>query len=187
MAVHTTSQSWEDIRLTCSLLDLKVPTSTISKGHMKTFLAATTSVVAKSMEISASQVHSSTPTTALLSDNLRSGTVSFNTSWHRRGHFSNQGFAAAIDSEYGKVLDYQLYDRVCYLCSKWPEERNENNPEEYEEYWSLINFSVPRTFLVPPNRWRAPPPSKSGVGPLLVIVWCTILILVMVTHLPTRI
>ena len=136
VAVHTTSQSWEDFRLTCSLLDLKVPTSTISKRHMKTFVAATTSVVGKSMEISASQVHSSSPTTALLSDNLRSCTVSFDASWHRRSHFSNQGFAAAIDSEYGKVLDYQLYDRVCYLCSKWPEERKEKNPEEYEEYWS---------------------------------------------------
>ena len=88
------------------------------------------------MEISAKLVHSSAPTTDLLPENLRSCTVSFDASWHRRGHFSNQGFAAAIDSENGKVLDYQLYDRVCYLCSKWPEDRKENNPEEYEEYWS---------------------------------------------------
>ena len=61
--------------------------------------------------------------------------MSFDASWHRRGHFSNQGFAAAIDSEYGKVLDYQLYDRVCYPCSKWPDERKETHPDEYQEYW----------------------------------------------------
>ena len=136
LAVHTTSQSWEDFRLTCSLLDLKVPAREISKRHLKNFVGSTTRVVAKSMKISANQVHSSSPETSLLPENLRSCTVSFDASWHRRGHFSNQGFAAAIDSEYGKVLYHQLYDRVCYPCSKWPEERKENNPEDYEEFWS---------------------------------------------------
>ena len=66
---------------------------------------------------------------------LRNCTVSFDASWHRRGHFSNQGVAAAIDSELGKVLDYQLYDRVYYLCSKWNEERKTSNPEEFAEFW----------------------------------------------------
>ena len=59
----------------------------------------------------------------------------FQTSSHRRGHFSNQGFAAVIDSEFGKVLDYQLYDRVCFPCSSWTEERKTSNPEEYSKYW----------------------------------------------------
>ena len=88
------------------------------------------------MKISANQVHSSSPATSLPPENLRSCTVSFDALRHRRGHFSNQGFTAAIDSEYGKVLDYQLNDRVCYPCYKWPEERKENNPEYYEEFWS---------------------------------------------------
>ena len=139
LAVHTTSQSWEDFRLMCSILDLKVPASEMSKRHLNNFVDTTTRVVSKSMELSANQVHSSSRATDLLPENLRSCTVSFDASWHRRGHFSNQGFAAAIDSEHGKVLDYQLYDRVCYPCSKWPEERKENNPEDYEEYWSTHN------------------------------------------------
>ena len=33
------------------------------------------------------------------------------------------------------MLDYTLYDRVCYSCSKWPESQ-ETNPDEYAEYWS---------------------------------------------------
>ena len=49
LAVHTTSQSWEDFRLTCSLLDLKFPAREISKRHLKNFVDSTTRVVAKSM------------------------------------------------------------------------------------------------------------------------------------------
>ena len=136
LAIHTTSQSWEDFRLTCSLLDLKVPASTISRRHLNNFVQSTSRVVSKSMEISGDNVHSSFHSNSLLPENLRSCTVSFDASWHRRGHFSNQGFAAVIDLEYGKVLDYQLYDRVCYPCSKWPEDRKENHPADYQEYWN---------------------------------------------------
>ena len=49
--------------------------------------------------------------------------VSFDGSWHRRGHFSNQGFAGAIEVKTGKVLDYVLYERVCNKCIRWTEER----------------------------------------------------------------
>ena len=132
LAVHTTSQSWEDFRL----LDLKVPSPTILRHHMQNFVESTTRVVSKSMNVSAEKVHASSPSTTLQPENLRSCTVSFDASWHRRGHFSNQGFAAVTDSEYGKVLDCQLYDRVCYSCCKWPEERKESHPEDYEEFWT---------------------------------------------------
>ena len=40
------------------------------------------------------------------------------TSWHQRGNYSNQGFAAAIEVYSGKVLDYILYERVCSKCLK---------------------------------------------------------------------
>ena len=66
---------------------------------------------------------------------LRKCAISFDASWHSRGHYSNQGFAAAIDTDFGKVLDYSLYDRVCYSCSKWPVSRRCSCPEEIAEYW----------------------------------------------------
>ena len=49
---------------------------------------------------------------------------------------NNQGFAAVIDSEFGKVLDFVLYDRVCIHCSKWPEERKMKEPDDYAVFWS---------------------------------------------------
>ena len=59
LAIQTTSQSWEDLRLTCSLLDLKVPASTISRRHLNNFVESTSRVVSKLMEISGDNVHSS--------------------------------------------------------------------------------------------------------------------------------
>ena len=135
LAVHTTSQSWEDFRLTCCLLDLDVPTAAMSQFHLKRFVESTTSVVSRSLKGSGENVHYSLPSETSLPAHIRNCTVSFDASWHRRGHFSNQGFAAAIDSQFGKVLDYQLYDRVCYPCSHWNEESKANNPEAYTEFW----------------------------------------------------
>ena len=134
LAVHSTSQSWEDFRLTCSL-DLDVPTAAMSQRHLNLFLESTQAVVSKSMKGSGQNVHCSLQSDTSLPVHLRNCTVSFDASWHRRGHFSNQGFAAAIDSEFGKVLDYQLYDRVCYLCSSWNEERKASHPEEFGLFW----------------------------------------------------
>ena len=60
--------------------------------------------------------------------------VSFDASWLRRGHYSNQGLGAAIDSISGKGLDYDLLQRVCGNCSLWPEEQKTAHPEEYDAF-----------------------------------------------------
>ena len=103
------------------------------KTSLDKFVAASRAVVERSMEISGHKVYANSEPSTMLVPGLRECTVSFDASWHRRGHLSNQGFAAAIDSETGKVLDYSLYDRVCYLCSKWNEERKTQNPDEFAD------------------------------------------------------
>ena len=105
IAVHSTSHSWEDFRLTCCLLDLDVPTAAMSQHHLKRFVESTTSVVSRSMKASGDNVHCSLPSETSLPAHIRNCAVSFDASWHRRGHFSIQGFAAEIDSELGIVLD----------------------------------------------------------------------------------
>ena len=73
-------------------------------------------------------------------------TVRYDCSWHQRGHYSNQGFAAAIEVYSGKVLDYVLYERVCSKCLKWTEERKKDNPDDYCEYWKKHSGECPENY-----------------------------------------
>ena len=136
MAVHTTSASWEDFRLMCSILDLKPPDKNMSKTQLSMFMSASTTLAKRSMKFAGEEAYSHAAAVGDSPSGLRECAVSFDASWHRRGHYSNQGFAAAIETVSGKILDYSLYDRVCYSCSKWPESRRSSFPEEFEDYWS---------------------------------------------------
>ena len=98
------------------------------------FVAASKAVVERSMKISGQKLFSNSEPSSMVVPGTRVCIVSFDASWHRRGHFSNQGFAGAIDSFTGKVSDYALYDRVCSMCSKWDEDRKLQNPDEFAEF-----------------------------------------------------
>ena len=141
IAVHSTASSWEDFRLTCSILDLDVPASRMPKTSLDKFVAASKVVVERSMSISGQKVFANSQPSTMVVQGIRECIVSFDASWYQRGHFSNQGFAAAIDAETGKVLDYSLYDRVCYLCSRWDEERKMQKPDEFIEFWEQHKFT----------------------------------------------
>ena len=135
MAVHTTSASWEDFRLMCCLLDIKPPDKDMSRAQLNKFMGASVSIAKRSMQFAGEHAYSNASVVEESTSGLKECAVSFDASWHRRGHYSNQGFAAAIDADFGKVLDYSLYDRVCFSCSKWPESRRSSCPEEYEDWW----------------------------------------------------
>ena len=44
-------------------------------------------------------------------------TVSFDGSWHKRGHTSMYGVAAVIDVLTGLVVDYVVLSKYCHACS----------------------------------------------------------------------
>ena len=167
MAVHTTSASWEDFRLTCSLLDVKAPSRDMSKTQLTKFKKASVNVANNSMRIAGKQAYSQATPVNASESGLRDCAVSFDASWHRRGHYSNQGFAAAIDTDFGKVLDYALYDRVCYSCSKWPESRRSSCPDGSKITGPAIKTFALRTIKGPLNQWNHPVLLKSGEGPLI--------------------
>ena len=93
LAVHTTSSSWEDFRLTCSLLDIKPPTQKLSKSSLDKVMGASKAVVMRSMQYAGDHAYSESLSINTSLPGTRECTVSFDASWHRRGHFSNQGFA----------------------------------------------------------------------------------------------
>ena len=96
------------------------------------------------MSLSAKHVRASAETSNI--PDCKVCALSFDATWHRRGHYSNQGFAAAIEVNSGKVLDYVLYERVCNKCLRWTEERKRDNPEELSEYWDKHLSECPANF-----------------------------------------
>ena len=78
--------------------------------------------------------------------NCKNCAVSFDATWHRRGQYSNQGFASAIEIETGKVLDYELYERVCNKCLRWTSERKAESHDEYADFWSAHSSTCPANF-----------------------------------------
>ena len=134
LAVHCTSLSWQDFRLTCALLGLQVPARNMSQAALDKLIATTCKVSQDTMMIASREVANQIDTVPSNIQGAARCHVSFDASWHRRGHYSNQGFGAVIDSNSGKVLDYDLLQRVCKKCLAWPEERKTSEPEEYSSF-----------------------------------------------------
>ena len=89
-------------------MDLDIPSERMPRHSLDLFVAVSNTVVVRSMKISGQKVFSKLEPSTKVVPGTRECIFSFDASWHRRGHFSNQGFAGAIDSCTGKVLDYAL-------------------------------------------------------------------------------
>ena len=146
LAVHSTSISWRDFTLLCALMDLPIPGRTMNRRSLDNFSTSTDRVTQDSMSLAAAEVRDRP---SAIESNIPGAfkcDVSFDATWHRRGHYSNQGFGAAIDVVTNKVLDYMLYQRVCNKCLSWPEERRSNHPEEYSAFISEHKPTCPANF-----------------------------------------
>lgn len=77
--------------------------------------------------------------------------VTFDGSWHKRGHKSNFGVAATVDVDLGLVLDYSVCSKLCTMCTrKKMDLKNEKITEQdyntwYENHRNVceVNFSGP--------------------------------------------
>ena len=86
MAVHTTSASWEDFRLMCSLLDIKPPDEDMSRTQLIKFMGASLSIAKRFMKFAREHAYSHATVVEGSSSRLRECAVSFDASWHRLGH-----------------------------------------------------------------------------------------------------
>ena len=143
-------------------MDLPVHGHNISKRALENMRSFTSQVVEESMSLAAEVVR--TRDTAVLSNipGAYKCDVSFDATWHRRGHYSNQGFGAAIDAVSNKVLDYALYQRICRKCSKWPIERQTSVPEDYSSFILEHQPSCPANFCGT---------SQAMEGSAAVVIW----------------
>ena len=122
----------------------KEDTVSYAQAPLSRLVQSSDKVCQLSMSLAANRVLASAETSHI--PNVRNCTVSFDATWHQRGYYPNQGFAAAIEVGSGKVLDYALYDRNCNKCIKWSEERKEKNPDEFSHYWGSHSSQCPGNF-----------------------------------------
>lgn len=62
--------------------------------------------------------------------------VSFDGTWHRRGHSSLYGIGCVIDILTGLVIDYIVLSKYCHMCEVSKEELNPESPEFHIWYES---------------------------------------------------
>ena len=108
LAVHSTSMSWRDFLLVCALMDLPIPGRNLNQRSLEHFQACNIQVSEESMALAASQVRTRETSVASNIPGSYKCDVSFDATWRRRGHYSNQGFGAAIDvciSEFAGMLE----------------------------------------------------------------------------------
>ena len=117
-------------------MDLPVPGRNPPKKALKSFNSSAFDISQESMSLAAAEISSRENAVQSNIPGAFKCDVSFDATWHRRGHYSNQGFGAAIDVVSNKVLDYILYQRVCRKCLKWPFERRAAHPEENSEFFT---------------------------------------------------
>lgn len=74
--------------------------------------------------------------------------VSFDGSWHRRGHKSLYGFAAVIEFETGHVIDYVVLSKYCYQCelkvTAYGGEDNDEFQDWFKDHQPLCNRNFPK-------------------------------------------
>lgn len=55
--------------------------------------------------------------------------VSYDGTWHKRGHTSNYGVGIVIDVLTGVALDYVVLSKYCHMCENTANELDKNSPE----------------------------------------------------------
>ena len=126
-------------------MDLTVPSPNQNKRSLDNFVSSTVQVTQDSMSLAAANVKGRPSAVESNFPGAFKCVVSFDATWHRRGHYSNQGFGAAIRVT-NNVLDYMFYQRICKKCLSWPEERRSTHAEEYSAFVSEHKSTCPANF-----------------------------------------
>ena len=100
--------------------------------HLKTYQAiaqqvhrAAVGAAEKSMQVAAQAVWDmysrQNPTLQVQADDMVQVVVSYDGTWHKRGHSSHHGLGVVIELSTGLVLDYKVLSNYCHGCAIGPE------------------------------------------------------------------
>ena len=72
--------------------------------------------------------------------------VSFDGSWHTRGHNSKYGFVSVIEITTGHVVDYEILCRYCQNCTSYQNKYGVDS-EQYKEWYQTHTQSCPINYI----------------------------------------
>lgn len=87
--------------------------------------------------------------------------VSYDGTWHKRGHTSLYGIGIVIDVLTGLIIDYEVLSKYCVECAS---ASNELGKESAEFLYGLkaINLSAKKIMMVPRAAWKCKRPLLYG-------------------------
>ena len=135
MVVHSTGMSWSDMHKIATIFDMPPPLENMPSRYVDRLEYVARNAVAVSMDEAATELHYRVDSESSPETNATNVSISFDSSWKTRGHYSNVGFGSAISTSTKKVLDYELLSRNCEKCATWSQEKQEKNPSEYEKWF----------------------------------------------------
>ena len=134
IATHSTGISWQSLHRIATVFEMITPLRTMPSRYVTRLEEVTEKAVKTSMIESANELHQRVDRVISPEPGAINITVSFDSSWKTRGYYSNIGFGAVISTNTKKVLDYEILSRLCELCSIWNEDKQKEQPLEYQSW-----------------------------------------------------
>ncbi|XP_041472696.1 uncharacterized protein LOC121421961 [Lytechinus variegatus] len=120
----------------CAILGLPPPVADHSfQTHLAHLSSKSTEVCEQQMSEAAQQLRMSAmeEDSSIKEGDVVEVAVSFDGTWHRRGHRSNHGVASVISMDTGEVLDFEVLSKICKECEVRKDWDREG--DEYREWW----------------------------------------------------
>ena len=134
LATHSTGISWQSLHKIATVFDMMTPLQTMPSRYVSRIEEVTDKAVKTSMIGATNELHQRVDRVISPEPDAINITVSFDSSWKTRGFYSNFGFGAVISTNTKKVLDYEILSRLCELCSIWNEDKQQEQPLEYQSW-----------------------------------------------------
>ena len=134
LATHSTGISWQRLHRIATVYEMITPLQTMPSRYVTRLEEVTEKAVKTSMIEAANELHQRVDRVISPEPDAINITVSFDSSWKTRGFYSNIGFGAVISTYTKKVLDYEILSRLCELCSIWNEDKQKEQPLEYQSW-----------------------------------------------------
>ena len=146
LAVHCSGFSWRDFHKFSTIFDMPPPQADMPPRYLNKIDSTVENACQKSMNAAAVDLHlkaDAVPSSVPKCINIA---ISFDASWKTRGFYSNIGFGSAISATSKKVLDYVVLNRICEKCNRWNDQRKQENPEAYQQWYETHKPNCHKNF-----------------------------------------